>query len=143
MRRCICFSGLRRELDAYVVFPSPGVPLKDISAIAIKEGEGLEVNFTNAHQIHIYVDGGYAPLQENTDGADSCNATWAFAVIAVDEHMQGKLMCSSGGHVTFICCSDVFFGEDNPSSFDPELHAQVMARLIILQQADKFKVPIS
>ncbi len=51
-------------------------------------------------------------------------------------------MCSSGGHVTFDGCSNVFLGEDNPSSFDPELYAQVMARLYILQQPDKFKVPI-
>ncbi len=119
-----------------------GCPLKDISVIAIREGKGLDINLYNAHQIHIYVDGGFIPAQNSADEAEPCNATWAFAVIAVDEHMQGKLICSSGGHVTFNCCSDVYLGEDNLSSFDPELYAQVMARLFILQQPNKFKVPI-
>ena len=51
--------------------------------------------------IYIYVDGGFDPEQPSCDNADSCNAAWAIAVIAVDELMQGKLMGSSGGHVTF------------------------------------------
>ncbi len=39
-----------------------GCPLKDVSSIAVKEGEGLDLDFKNAHQIHIYVDGGYSPF---------------------------------------------------------------------------------
>ena len=52
--------------------------------------------------------------------------------------MQGKLICSSGGHVTFNNESNVFLGENNFSSFDPELYAQIMARLYLLQHSEPF-----
>ncbi len=128
----------------YSIHIPDGCPLKDVSSIAIRQGEGLDLGYHNAHQIHIYVDGGIVPGQNDSDDADSCHATWALAVIAVDESMQGKLMGSSGGHVTFNAASDLYLGEDNPSSFDPELYAQVMARIFIIQQHDKFRsgVPI-
>ncbi len=69
-----------------------GCPLKDVSAIAIKEGERLLVDLYSAYQIHMYVDGGFAPAGSDdlASSAESCNATWAFAVIAVNELMQGK-----------------------------------------------------
>ena len=74
--------------------------------------------------------------------AESCNATWAFAVVAVDESMNGKLMCSSGGHVTFNNLSEMSLAEDSPGSFDPELYAQIMARLFLMQLSEHFKVPV-
>jgi len=123
-----------------------GCPLKDISSVYIRDGEGLEVTLDNAYQIHIYVDGVFCPDGEDSSKcfncADSCNAAWAFAVIAVDEQLNGKLICSSGGHVTFNEDSSVFLGEDNPSSFDPELYAHVMARMYLLQHKDHFNAPI-
>ncbi len=102
----------------------------------------MGVDLSNAYQIHIYVDGGFAPAGDLDAAIESCNATWAFAVVAVNEHMQGKLMCSSGGHVTFNNESNVFLGENNFSSFDPELYAQIMARLYILQQSEPFQAPV-
>ena len=121
-----------------------GCPLKDVSSIAIKQGASLDLGYHNAYQLHIYVDGGITPGQDLNAEVDSCNATWAFAIIAVDELMQGKLLGSSGGHVTFNSASGLFLGESNPTSFDPELYAQVMARIFIIQQHDMFKsqVPI-
>ncbi len=74
--------------------------------------------------------------------AESCNATWAFAVVAVDEDMNGKLMCLSGGHVTFNNQSKMFLGEDSPGCFDPELYAQTMARLFLMQLSEPFRVPV-
>ena len=65
-----------------------GCPLKDVSAIAIRQGRGYDIDYDNAHQIHIHVDGGYDPGQPSFESMDSCNATWAIAVVAVDEHMQ-------------------------------------------------------
>ena len=90
-----------------------GCPLKDVSTIAIREGTGLGVNLCNAHQIHIHVDGGFSPDEDFVCEADSSNATWAIAVVAVDEHMRGKLMCTSGGHITFNNMSDVFLAKTN------------------------------
>ena len=86
-----------------------GCPLKVVSAIAIEEGESLKVDLNNAYPIHIYVDGGFAPASDKNSAVESCNATWALAVIAVNEQMQGKLICSSGGHVTFNNESNVYF----------------------------------
>ena len=122
----------------------PGCPLKVVSSTAISEGNKYEIKYSNAHQIHIYVDGGFAPCNDNESvvSAESCNATWAFVVVAVDENMNGKLMCSSGGHVTFNNQSEMFLGEDSPGSFDPELYAQVMARLFLMQLSEPFKVPV-
>ena len=127
-----------------IIPPPIGCPLKDVSSLAIRQGEGLDVGYHNAHQIQIHVDGGIDLDSDNCEDASSCNATWALAVVAVDELMQGKLMGSSGGHVTFNSASDVYLGENNPTSFDPELYAQAMARIFIIQHHDKFKpgVPI-
>ena len=72
--------------------PPIGCPLKDVSSLAIRQGEGLDIGYHNAHQIQIHVDGGIELDSDNCEDASSYNATWALAVVAVDELMQGKSM---------------------------------------------------
>ncbi len=118
-----------------------GCPLKECTSIALKLSSDVRVDCCNATSIHIYLDGGYSPGDEDAPKCVS-SSTWAFAVIAVDADGYYKLQYTCGGHVTFSEESELFLGEANQGSFDPELYGQAMVRLFLLQCDIDRSIPI-
>ncbi len=125
-----------------VSYPLPlGCPLKECTSIALRLSSDVCVDCSSASSIHIYIDGGYSPDDEDSPMCVS-SSTWAFAVFAVDTEGCYKLQFSCGGHVTFCEDSELFLGEAKRGSFDPELYGQAMVRLFLLQCDIDKSIPI-
>ena len=88
--------------------PMPlGCPLKECTSFALKLSSDISVDCSCASSIHIYVDGGFSPDDEDAPKCVS-SSTWAFAVFAVDSDGCYKLQFTCGGHVTFCNNSELF-----------------------------------
>lgn len=104
-----------------------GMPLKQCSRDAWDND--IQVSYDDCSLIEISVDGGCS----NTE-SHAYPYTWAFVVRRLSVDGDGCVVSASGGHMPRgDFSSKLFCGEFTHSLFGPELYAQIMARMYILQ----------
>ena len=107
----------------------PNMELTDVTAAFILSSSYIQCpseNFDQVIECHIYLDGGHK------DNANP-ESTWGLAAVLVNQLGQCWVAHTSSGILTYSEYSNIYCGEKPSSSFAPELYAQLMARIYLIQ----------